>query len=457
MLAVLLVGQFMTLLDVYIANIALPSISTDLHATGSELQLVVGGFVVAYAMLLITGARLGALYGRRRMYLAGIAGFTLASLGCGLAPTAAALIAFRVVQGAGAAVLVPQIMSVIQVNFRGRARATALGLYTVVLSAGAVAGLVIGGAVVGADLFGAHWRPAFLVNVPIGAVLLALVPRLVPADPRRAPGAPARRLDPLGLVLAVSAVVALVLPLVLGRQLGWPAWTFAAMAGGVLLGAAFWAAEKRIAARGGDPLLDPASLRTPGLGVGAIAIVCCAAPYGALLFVLALHLQADLGYGPMRAGLTFLPFAAAFGLVGLGWRRLPARVHGLLPAAGALLSVPALLGIAAGLRDGTGPGPLAWTAFTLFGAALGLIVSPALNQSLAKVEPRHAADASGLLTTAMQVGQLAGMTGVGALYLGLAGPGARTAGHAVAASGVLEAGLMLLGVLTALALRRATR
>src|SRR5437763_12067915 len=173
MLAVLLLGQFMCIIDVLVTNVAMPSIAASLHASGASLQLVVGGYTIAYAMLLITGARPGDRYGRRRTYLAGVLIFTTASLACALAPDSQALIGFRLVQGAGAAVLVPQVFSIIQLNFIGPARARALSAYAAVLSAGAVTGLVLGGVVVTADLFGTGWRPVFAINVPIGIVLAA--------------------------------------------------------------------------------------------------------------------------------------------------------------------------------------------------------------------------------------------------------------------------------------------
>src|SRR5436190_5790408 len=190
MLAVLLLGQFMCIIDVLVTNVAMPSIAASLHASGASLQLVVGGYTIAYAMLLITGARLGDRYGRRRTYLAGVLIFTTASLACALAPDSQALIGFRLVQGAGAAVLVPQVFSIIQLNFTGPARARALSAYAAVLSAGAVTGLVLGGVVVTAELFGTGWRPVFAINVPIGIVLAAAVPRLVPPD-ESSTGAPA--------------------------------------------------------------------------------------------------------------------------------------------------------------------------------------------------------------------------------------------------------------------------
>src|SRR6516162_2278807 len=240
MLAVLLGGQFMALLDAFVVNVALPSIGAGLHASGASLQLVVGGYAATYAMLLITGARLGDLYGRRRMYLLGVVLFTAASLACGLAPDSGVLIVARCAQGAAAAVMVPQIMSVIQMRFEGAARATALSAWGVVLATGAAVGVILGGILVRADLLGATWRPVFLVNVPFGVLLAVLVPRVVPADPRvRHTGSGSRRLDLRGLAIAVPAVCLIVLPLVLGRELGWPAWTLGCVAAGLLLAGAF--------------------------------------------------------------------------------------------------------------------------------------------------------------------------------------------------------------------------
>jgi MFS family permease len=262
MLIVLLAGQFMALLDVTIVNVAMPTIGRTLHATGAELQLVVAGYTVSYAMALITGARMGDLYGRRRMFLIGVLVFTVASLACGIAPGIEILIAARFVQGAGAAAMIPQIMSVIQVRFSGAARARALSAYTAVLSSGFVAGQVVGGVLVTANLFGQSWRPVFLVNVPIGLAVLALVPLVMPADE---PGQHRRRPDLTGLAIAVSAVFLVILPLMLGHQENWPGWVFACMAGGVVLAAVFAGVERRIADRGGDPLLNLAVLRAPGL------------------------------------------------------------------------------------------------------------------------------------------------------------------------------------------------
>ena len=358
MLAVLLLGQFMCIIDVLVTNVAMPSIAASLHASGASLQLVVGGYTIAYAMLLITGARLGDRYGRRRTYLAGVLIFTTASLACALAPDSQALIAFRLVQGAGAAVLVPQVFSIIQLNFTGPARARALSAYAAVLSAGAVTGLVLGGVVVTADLFGTGWRPVFAINVPIGIVLAAAVPRLVPPD-ETSTGAPAAngaggragQLDLAGLAAAACAVLLIVLPLVLGPEEGWPAWGFGCIAAGAVLAVGFVLIERRVAARGGDPLLNLAVLRAPALPSGLVTLAATQIGYGGLLFAYTLHLQAGLGESALRAGLSYLPFAAVFGLAGYNWRRLPAAARRVLVPAGLTVGILAYLALAAGLHS----------------------------------------------------------------------------------------------------------
>jgi MFS family permease len=359
MLAVLLLGQFMCIIDVLVVNVAMPSIGASLHASGASLQLVVGGYTIAYAMLLITGARLGDRYGRRRAYLAGVLTFTAASLACALAPDSQLLWAARFVQGAGAAALVPQVFSLIQLRFTGPARARALSAYAAVLSAGAVAGLVLGGVVVSADLFGLSWRPVFGINVPIGIALALAVPRLIPPG-KRSPGGPSRRLDLAGLLVAGPAVLLIVLPLVLGHEAGWPAWSFGCMAAGVLLGAAFVLVERRVAMRGGDPLLNLGVLRAPGLPSGLAALAVTNLTYGGLLFTFTLYLQAGLGRSALRAGITYVPMAATFGLAGYCWRRLPAGIRRVIAPAGLTVAAVAYLGLAAGVRGAGGTSDRWW-------------------------------------------------------------------------------------------------
>ncbi|MCO5972332.1 MFS transporter [Actinoallomurus soli] len=460
MLVVLLLGQFMGLLDVTIVNVAVPTIGADLHASGASLQLVVGGYTVAYAMLLITGARLGDLYGRRRMYLLGAVVFTLTSLICGLAPNSATLIVARFIQGAGAAVMVPQIISVIQTRFDGMARAKALSAYGVVLSTGALAGLVLGGILVDANLLNATWRPVFLVNVPLGVLLVALVPVFVPADEPRG----TRRLDFAGLAIAVPAVFLAVLPLVLGHQVGWRPWTFICIAAGIVLAGVFVLVERSIAARGGDPLLSLSALRAPGMASGVGTLTCMQVAYGGFMFTLALHLQGGLGDSALRAGLTFVPVAAVFGLVGFYWRALPRSIHHTLSPTGMAMCVPGYLGIAAGFHGGTQDSPLLWAGLIVCGLGMALTLSPLLALALVHVPLTKAADASGVLTTTMQLGQVIGVAVFGSLYLSLAEPlpqhspaRAHSSAHAMSTAAEWMAFLSVVGVVGGIALARTVR
>jgi MFS family permease len=454
MLAVLISGQFMALLDVTIVNVAIPTIKARLHASGAALQLIVAGYTVTYAMLLITGARLGDLRGHRRLFQAGLGSFTLASLVCGLAPTTGALVAARLVQGAGAALMVPQIFSVIQRQFAGAARARALGVYAATLASGAVVGQALGGLLVSADLLGASWRPVFLVNVPVGVAAAVLVPRLVPAD--HVPGG--RRLDLPGLVTAAGAVLLVVLPLVLGHEQGWPAWTFASLAAGVLLAGVFVRVERSVAARGGDPLLDLRVLRAPGLVAGLAALTAAMVGYGGFLFTLALHLQLGLGDSALRAGLTFAPGAAAFGATGYLWRRLPARVHHALVPAGFAVAALAYLGLAATLQAGTRGGPWLPVLLVVYGTGFGAAFSPLLTQALVHVPTAEAADASGVLTTTIQLSQVIGVAVFGSLFLTLAAhPGAHASAAAFSTVELWLAALTLLGIMGALGLARTVR
>ena len=355
-LAVVLIGQFMAVLDASIVNVAAPSIHASLRASGAGLQLVVAGYTITYAVLLVTGARLGDIVGHRRVFLAGLVLFTLASLGCGLAGTAGLLIALRFAQGAGAALMIPQVLSLIQRTHAGPARARAMSRYSAVLAGGAVVGQLVGGLLISANLFGSSWRPVFLVNVPIGVALLAVGARALPPGK----GEPGRTLDLAGLALLTPAVLALVLPLVLGQPEHWPLWGWGLMAASVPVVAAFVAAERRVAGAGGTPLIPGRVLRVPGVPVAIAALFTVMTIFSGFFFTLALHLQDGLGYSPLRAGLTFAPAAAAFALVSLNWRRLPARWHSALIVGGFAAFAAAMAGLAWVLRDGRdrGSGPV---------------------------------------------------------------------------------------------------
>lgn len=450
-LAALLIGQFMAILDVSIVNVAGPTIRTDLHASGAQLQLIIAGYTISYAVLLITGARLGERRGHGPMFRAGLGLFTAASLACGLAPGGVWLIVFRVVQGVGAAAMMPQVLSLIQRLFTGAARARALSLYSAVIACGAVVGQVLGGVLVSADIAGAAWRPVFLVNVPIGLLLLVIARRWLPSDR----GNPGRALDPAGVVSLSVAVLLLVLPLVLGHEEHWPVWCWTFLAASAAAFGVFALVERGVEARGGTPLVPRRLLRTPGIVAGMGALLMTLLTYSGYLFSMALHLQSGLGYGPAHAGLLFAPLAAGFAAAGLLWRRLPERWHGHIVPAGLVVTAIAYLLLMLTLRDGRTVGVATEFVLLLLGSALGLAFSPMLTVALTHVPLADAADASGVLVTVVQLGQVVGVATIGTLYLTTVhGPGPVASAHAMTPTLLVLAGCAVLAALFAVALVR---
>ncbi|WP_228644699.1 MFS transporter [Microtetraspora sp. AC03309] len=441
LLAVILTGQFMAILDVSIVNVAAPTIRADLGTGGSALQLIISGYTIAYAMLLVTGARLGGLTGYRKVFLSGLALFTLASLLCGLATAQGPLIAFRLLQGAGAALMVPQVLSLIQLTFDGAARARAIGLYSGVIATAAVVGQVLGGLLVTADLFGTAWRPVFLVNVPVGIVLLAAGARLLPGEHvRRDQG-----IDIPGLVTLSLAVSLLVVPLVLGHEEDWPLWGWISMAASAVLLGVFVLVERRAA----HPIVPARLLRAPGFTPAALAIFLSMVSYGGFLFTLALHLQGGLGDGPLRAGLTFVPAAVGFALVSLTWQRLPAAWHRAMITIGLVTAAAGYLGVALTLRDGGHGEPLLEIVLAVASVGLSFAFGPLLTVALQGVAPADAPDASGVTAMMLQLGQVAGVAALGTLFLSL-----RPSAHAMAVTGAGLAVVALAAAATSLPLLR---
>ncbi|WP_131741786.1 MFS transporter [Actinomadura roseirufa] len=443
-LGLVLAGQFMAILDVNIVNVALPTMRADLGASGAGLQLIVAGYVISYAVLLITGARLGDIVGHRRVYHVGLAAFTLTSLACGLAPSTWPLVAFRFLQGAAAALMTPQVMSMIQRNFSGAARVRALGAYSAVIAGGVVVGQAAGGLLVSADLFGTGWRTVFLVNVPIGAALLLAGPRLLPRDA----GPRGGRLDVAGLLTLAPAVLLFVVPLILGHDLDWPVWGWVSLAASPLFLAAFLAVERRVAAGGGRPLISARVLRAPRLVPACVALVFGPCSWAAFLFTTTLHLQGDLGMSPLKSGLAFVPCVAAFALVGLNWQRLPERWH--RPAIPVGFAVAGLGYLCIGPLAGGGASYEVLT--TVIGFGLG-VLPIVMTTALRHVPAEDAADASGLMLTLMQLGQVVGVATVGTLFLTLAEDGGSTR-HAEYGTGWALAALGFLGALCAVGVAR---
>jgi MFS family permease len=431
LLASLLGGMFLGNVDIAVVNVATPSISSNLHASGGELELIVSGYTLAYALLLITSARLGDMRGYRRMYLLGLGAFTLASLGCALAPSAIVLVLTRVVQGGAAALMISQVLTSIQLNFDGAARGRALGLYAAVLAGAAVIGQALGGVLVSADLLGTGWRPIFMVNVPLGALLLVAAARFLPADADRGPTR--SRLDLRGASVLSAALSLLVVPLILGRDLGWPAWTWWCLLASIPAFALLVVVERRVTAAGGYPVINLELLTRRPIGWGLAGQAAGMCTYFALLFVLALYLQRGLGRSALYSGLALVSWVAAFGVAGPVLGRLPERARGQAARVGPLVLAAAFAGIGASLVAGDTSGALLMTLLGLGGLGFGTSFSGALAHLTGTVSSRHAPDMSGLFNTTIRLGGVIGVAIFGSAYLALAPqPGRQAAIHGFA-------------------------
>lgn len=410
-LAVLLCGQTLASMDASIVTVAVPSIQTGLRASGAQIQLMVAGYLLVFAALVVTGARLGDRFGYARMFRLGLAGFTLASLGCGLAPDASALILARAAQGLSAALLVPQVVSLIQLRFDGAARARAIGMYSMVLALGVAIGQIVGGVLVSADILGLGWRPAFLINVPIGLLSLALT-RLLPAGQKPA----VVRFDLVGVALLAVAMTGVLTPLVVGRDTGWPAWCTGLLAAGILGLAGFYLYERRLARGGRQPLLDFRALTPAGVRTGLLACFLVMGAYSAFVFTIALHLQGALGFSPLRAGLTFVPFAAGFAIISLTWDRLPRPARRVLPVAGPFCFAAGAVGVVA--LSGAG-WPTGWGIALLLVAGMGHAASfsPLLARVGERIGPGHASALSAASNTGSLLANAVSVAGLGGIYL----------------------------------------
>jgi MFS family permease len=439
MLATLLMAPFMAQLDTTIANVATPSIHADLHASGAELELVIGGYLIAYAVLLITGARLGQTHGYKRVFLFGVSTFVLASLLCALAPDAIVLISARVLQGAGAALMFPQALTGIQLHFEGSERVRAIGFYAVALSSGAVTGQILSGALISANLFGSHWRLIFFVNVPVGLAVIAAGRRWLPADEKLA----SRPLDVLGVGTLCATLLLIVLPLSLGRAEGWPTWTWLCLAAGAAGVAGFLAVERRVRDAGDSPLLNLDALTHPAVRWGLSTLAAATATYYALLFTLALYLQQGLGHSPAASGFTLVSWVAAFGLAGQIVRRLPEQRQPAAAPVGCALLTASFAAISVALFSGaTGEGLLV-LLLAAGGLGLGLQFSSMIGHMTASVKPQFAPDISGASTTLITIAGAVAVAAFGTLYFGLlsGGGGSTSATHSFAVVTTAFAGI----------------
>jgi MFS family permease len=458
-LPVLMAGTFMLVLDFFIVNVALPSMQSGLHASASAIEWVVASYGLTCAILLVAAGRLGDLYGRRLAFAAGLAVFVAASAACGFAPSAGVLVAARVVQGVGAALVSPNVLSIIGAAFTGPARVRAITIYGLVLGLAAAGGQLIGGILIQADVAGLAWRSVFLINVPVGLAALALTPRLVPESRIARSALPAgrtwaSRLDVPGMILISLGLTALVLPLVEGVALHWPAWTWASLAAAPVLLAAFAAHELRQARQGRAPLLDLALLRQRSMAAALATQLIFWCGQASLFLVLALYLQPGRGLDALQAGLVFSIMAAAYLIASLRAPGLTVRFGRSLAAAGALTlaagHVVLLLTIAC---LGVG-GHVLWLApgLLLIGGGMGLCLTALNTAVLAHATPERAGAVSGAMATTQQVGNALGVAVTGVIFFGALRGGY---GHAMVLSlAELAALLVTVAALTRLLPRR---
>ncbi|MCX5363740.1 MFS transporter [Streptomyces sp. NBC_00124] len=412
-----LLGAALPLIDFFIVNVALPTIGHDLAASESVLELVVSGYGLAYAVLLVLGGRLGDLFGRRRLFLGGMAAFGLTSLACGLAPTAWTLVAARVAQGAASAAMLPQVLATIQAATSGQRRAKAMGLYGATAGLSMVAGQILGGVLVAADIAGTGWRSVFLVNVPVVLVGLFLAARAVPETRSQNP----EPVDGPGTVLLAVSLLALLAPLTEGRSAGWPLWTWLSLAAFPFVAAAFYAVERGADRRGRTPLVPPSLFRLVSLRRGLVMIVPFSIGFSGFMFVIAVALQQGAGLGPVQAGLALAPMAVVFFFVSLAGPRLVARYGTRVVTAGAgIQAVGVGLMALAAWRSWPDLGLVELLpGAAIAGAGQALQLPVIFRIVLSEVPTARAGVGSGVMVTTQQSALALGVATLGTLFLSL--------------------------------------
>ena len=429
-LAVLLIAGFMNLIDVTIVNVAIPSLRDDLGASSSEIEWVVAAYIVAFALGLLPFGRLGDVVGRKRMFLLGVAGFTFTSLLCGISPSIDVLIAARVLQGLTGAMMMPQVLALVQVTFPPQERGFAFSFFGVTAGLASVAGPLAGGALISANFYGLEWRPIFLVNLPIGLFAVIAGWRLIP----RAEAGKGQAIDFVGVLLAAATIFAVIIPLVEGREYGWPLWCFVLLIATLPLAVGFVLWEQRRSREGTSQLL-PISLITNGnflLGLAMTSALFAGIP--GFFFVVAIFLQVGFDYTPLQSGLATVPFPVGVFLASIMSGRFGSRKAKARLIAGPLILVcgmSVLLFVVSQITDGISHWNLVLPLF-LSGLGLGITIAPLFATILTVVENRDAGSGSGALQTFQQIGAAFGVALAGGIFFGTLGGSSEPAGYRAA-------------------------
>jgi len=433
-LAIVVAAQFMFGVDAFIVNVAIPTIAAELHASPAQVESVIAIYLIAYATLVVTGGRLGDIYGTKIIFIAGVLGFTATSLWCGLAQSGPELIAARLAQGATAALMVPQVLATLHLLFTDESRGRAFGIYGVVLGLAGAAGFALGGVLVTLDLGGLGWRVVFFVNVPFGLFIIVAALRIMPSVPRR----PGTRLDIPGAIVLFAGLLCLIGPLLFGHDVHWAPWVWLVMAAGVAIVAAFPGLERAVARRGGMPLIDLALLADAAFMRGLCAAFFFFCANLSFYLVMTMFMQTALRIPPIYAGLVFVPLALTF-VVASRHSAARARHRGtLVLIEGCAIQIAGLAALV--LTIAFLKVPSAWLlalVLTIFGYGQGLVMAPLSGAVLSTVKPSSAGSGSGMYGTTAQIANATGVAAIGAVFFTIAAT--RSAQEAMFASSALFA------------------
>jgi len=433
-LAIVVAAQFMFGVDAFIVNVAIPTIAVELHASPAQIESVIAIYLIAYATLVVSGGRLGDIYGTKSVFIAGVLGFSATSLWCGLAQSGPELIAARLAQGATAALMVPQVLATLHLLFADDQRGRAFGIYGIVLGLAGAAGFALGGILVTLDLAGLGWRAVFFVNVPFGLFIVAAGIRIMPSVPRR----PGTRLDIPGAIVLFLGLLCLIGPLLFGHNVDWGASVWLVMASGVAIVAAFLRLERAVARRGGMPLIDLALLTDAAFMRGLCAAFFFFCANLSFYLVMTMFMQRGLQIPPLDAGLVFVPLALTF-VVASRHSGARARHRGtLVLIEGCALQIVGLAALV--LTIAVLKAPSAWLlalVLTIFGYGQGLVMAPLSSAVLSTVRPASAGSGSGVYGTTAQIANATGVAVIGAVFFAIESK--RSAQSAMFASSALFA------------------
>jgi MFS family permease len=414
-LAIVVAAQFMFGVDAFIVNVAIPTIAVQLHASTAQIEAVIAIYLIAYATLVVTGGRLGDIYGTKNVFIAGVLGFTVTSLWCGLAQSGPELILARLAQGATAALMVPQVLATIHLLFVDASRGRAFGIYGIVLGLAGAAGFLLGGVLVTLDLTGLGWRVVFFVNVPLGVIIIAAALKIMPTVPRRA----GTRLDMSGAIVLFTGLLCLIGPLLFGHDVNWSPWVWLVMAAGVGIIAGFLRLERSVARRGGMPLIDLALLSDLAFMRGLAAVFFFFFANLSFYLIMTMFMQRGLQIPPLHAGLVFVPLALTF----IASRHSGARAKHrgtLVLIEGCAVQIIGLAALVATIESVAVPSALLLAlVLMVFGYGQGLVMAPLSSAVLSTVKPVSAGAGSGMYGTTAQIANAAGVAAIGAVFFAI--------------------------------------